>query len=59
MKAKIKQVSTPRVNSDYWDDEWHISLNKRVVAVAWDEADAKLIVKALRQYKSKKKKVKN
>jgi hypothetical protein len=56
MKATIKLVSTPRPNSDYWDDEWFIKVNKRTIAVAWTEEDAKLIAKALRQYKKPKKK---
>lgn len=55
MKSSIKQISTPRPNSDYWDEEWLIRVDKKTIAVAWTVEDAKLLAKALRQYKKKKK----
>lgn len=55
MKASIKQVSTPRPNSDYWDDQWFIRVGKKTIAISYNEEDAKLLVKALRQYKPKRK----
>jgi hypothetical protein len=54
MKVKIKQINTPRINSDYWDEEWFISIDRKTIAVTWTEEDAKLLVKALRQLKKKK-----
>ena len=54
MKSSIKQISTPRPNSDYWNDEWLIRVGKRTIAVAWTEEDAKLLANALRKYKKKK-----
>lgn len=54
MKASIKKISKPIDYCEMWTDEWLILISKKVVAVAWNEKDAKLIAKAIRKYKPKR-----